>query len=172
MQLKTLFFLGCAAFTVPALNATAVAAEKYSALVERLAAQPPQGVAYRAELEQQLFAMVNAERRKKGAHQLKVSGSYKNAARAHAAELLQGGRMNHRASTGQNFESRMRALNPGKVFMLRLAENAARVRRTKLNDQQKLADIIKQWRGSGSHRQTMLSLDYVSMATGVAEKTA
>jgi uncharacterized protein YkwD len=144
------------------------ARERYVELVARLAQAPPDDIRFDGELEQALMQRINAERRAKGLAALSVNRRYADAARAHAADLMLRNAMEHRAATGQDFESRMRALNPGVMFLQRLGENAARVRRTKLSDEEKLADIVLQWKKSSSHRKQMMSRDYVSVATGIA----
>jgi uncharacterized protein YkwD len=144
------------------------ARERYVELVARLAQAPPDDIQFDSAMEQALLQRINAERRAKGLNALSVNRRYADAARAHAADFMLRNKMEHRAATGQDFESRMRALNPGVMFLQRLGENAARVRRTKLTDDEKLADIVQQWKKSSSHRKQMMSRDYVSVATGIA----
>jgi uncharacterized protein YkwD len=144
------------------------ARERYVEFVARLAQSPPGDIRFDTAMEQSLLQRINAERRAKGLKALTVNQRYSDAARAHAADLMLRNKMEHRAGTGQDFESRMRALNPGVTFIARLGENAARVRRTRLSDDEKLMDIVQQWKKSSSHRQQMMSRDYVSVATGIA----
>ncbi len=146
------------------------AAESYSAFVYRLAHSPPGEVAFDRASEVILLRLINSERKAKGLRALGASSKYADAARAHAADLLVRGRMEHRSSSGKDFESRMRSLNPGVLFLPRLGENAARVRRTKLSMDEKLRDVVMQWKKSSAHRQQMLSRDYVEVATGIATR--
>jgi uncharacterized protein YkwD len=144
------------------------AAEPYSEFVYRMARSPSAEITFDSAAEKSLLKLVNAERKAKGLGALGASSRYADAARAHAADLLIRGRMEHRSGTGKDFESRMRSLNPGVLFLPRLGENAARVRRTKLGTDEKLRDIVLQWKNSSAHRQQMLSRDYVEVATGIA----
>jgi uncharacterized protein YkwD len=166
-MIKVLALLGWCGLGLVAA-AEVQARERYVELVARLAQAPPDDIQFDGEMEQALLQRINAERRAKGLNALRVNRRYADAARAHAADLMLRNKMEHRAATGQDFESRMRALNPGVMFLQRLGENAARVRRTKLSDEEKLADIVQQWKKSSSHRQQMMSRDYVSVATGIA----
>jgi uncharacterized protein YkwD len=162
--LAVIFYVSASAATA----GLAIARERYGEFVARLAQSPPEDIRFNGAMEQSLLQRINAARQAKGLKALVVNQRYGDAARAHAADLMLRNRMEHRAGTGQDFESRMRALNPGVTFMPRLGENAARVRRIKLSDEEKLSDIVQQWTKSSSHRKQMMSRDYVSVATGIA----
>jgi uncharacterized protein YkwD len=167
IKFKALAAIGCC-MSVLVAPRLADARERYVEFVARLAQSPPGDIRFDAAMEQDLLQRINRERRAKGLKGLGANRRYAEAARAHAADLMLRNAMEHRAGTGQDFESRMRALNPGVTFMPRLGENAARVRRTKLSETEKLSDIVQQWKKSSSHRQQMMSRDYISVATGIA----
>lgn len=147
------------------------AAEGYAALVQRVNANPPGGVAFMPDVEAAILAGTNAYRRSKGLPALKPADeNLVQAARAQALDLLQTGSMGHTSSDGRNFESRMRALNPGQMFLPAMAENAARQRKPGLSDMEKANDIVQQWIKSGSHRRSLANRSYVSVAIGAVKR--
>ncbi len=148
-----------------------LARETYAAFAARLTAAPPEGITFRDDLEAQLRDNANQYRAAKRVKGLKaVDGKLRMAARAHALDLLQQNTMGHRASTGHDFESRMRSLYPGVMFMARMAENAARERSDGPADAAKVLRLFQQWVKSTAHRKVLLSRDYVRVATGVVQK--
>jgi uncharacterized protein YkwD len=155
---------------LPIFGQIAEGRENYLNFTKRIAAAPPDGILFREDLEAELHAKINALRTAKGLSALGPSKAYRNAARAHAADLMLGNRMDHRSSSGLDFDSRMHALHPGELFLPRMGETAARVRRTKLSDAEKTDDIVKQWMKSSTHRKVMVSRDYATVATGIAER--
>ena len=122
-------------------------------------------------MEAMIWSSVNAYRRSQGYRPLKVANDkLQFAAQAQAMDLLLQGRVGHAASNGFNFESRMRALNPGVMMLPTMAENAARSTRTGLSDAETATYIVQQWIKSPPHRHAMVSRDYVTVATGVARR--
>jgi uncharacterized protein YkwD len=159
-----------AALALPIFGKIAEGREDYRIFTTHITASPPDGILFREDLEAELHSKINALRRAKGLSALGPSKAYRNAARAHAADLMLGNRMDHRSSSGLDFDSRMRALHPGDLFLPRMGEIAARVRRTKLSDIEKTDDIVQQWTKSSTHRRVMVSRDYATVATGIAER--
>jgi uncharacterized protein YkwD len=160
----------CALFL---LNATApvMARETYTPFAQRLVSQPPEGVAIREDLEAAVLRATNAYRATKRLPPLTPTGDVLLlAARAQAVDLLEQGAMGHVSSTGYDFSSRMRALYPGQMFLPVMAENAARLRNSKLTDAEAAQALVAQWIKSPSHRKAMSDLSYVSVAIGVARR--
>ncbi|MCA0432817.1 MAG: CAP domain-containing protein [Proteobacteria bacterium] len=163
--------MACAAQLTALLTAPAMA-EPYVSFATRLVENPPEGVRFRPDLEDVLVGSANVYRQGKRVKGLaKVNdGKLLLAARAHALDLLQQNAMGHRSSTGYDFESRMRSLFPGMMFMSRMAENAARERSKGPADAAKAQKLFQQWVKSTSHRKALLSRDYTRVATGVVQK--
>lgn len=85
-------------------------------------------------------------------------------------DLLGQGGMRHVSSGGHAFESRIRALKPGQMFLPSLAENAARLRNSSLSDASKAQALVAQWVKSTSHRKNMVNRTYVTVAIGVVSQ--
>jgi uncharacterized protein YkwD len=153
----------CLVLTPP----VAEARETYVNLARRLNAAPPKGVVYRPDLEAALLQLANRYRRGLGKAALAPNAQLRIAARAHAADLLIQGAMGHVASTGQNFDSRMRALRGGALFLPAMAENAVRVRAKGLGDRQRLQNAMQLWIKSPSHRRALIDRSYRSVGTAV-----
>lgn len=144
--------------------------ETYLAMVERLNEQAMAQKLVRPDLEIELLQLANSYRQSQGLPALKMDKANQAAARAHALDMMQGHFMGHVASSGQGFESRMRALRPGQMFLPRLGENAARVSRPGVVDAKMAAGLFQQWVKSAPHRHNLVSRDYVSVATGVVSQ--
>jgi uncharacterized protein YkwD len=147
---------------------TATAAEGYVAHAEALLSQPPSEAQVAEDIEQAILVSLNAYRASKGRKALtKASPDLIMAARAHALDLLAMGKVGHVASTGHNFDSRMRALKGGGLVMLpAMSENAARDRRKGVSRVEKAQGVMQQWIDSPSHRKSMTSRDFVTVAIG------
>jgi uncharacterized protein YkwD len=143
------------------------ARETYRQLMGRMVQQAAANNAERPDLERQLWQLANEFRRSKGLNALKINTVNHDAALAHAFDMLQHNTMGHVASSGHDFDSRMRALNDGAMILPSMAENAARQSHGDVNDPQAARKIFQQWVKSASHRHTLLSRDYLSVATGV-----
>jgi uncharacterized protein YkwD len=152
-----------------ALPQVAQARETYVAYATRILESPPDGAGVSADIEAMVLRATNAYRAEKGLPALKpASGVLKQAARAHAMDLLLQGGMGHTASTGHDFGSRIRAFHEGQMFLAPMAENAARLRKSKLSGAAQAQALVKQWIGSSGHRRNMTNRTYVTMAVGVA----
>lgn len=142
----------------------------YADYATALATAPPAGSEYRPDLERKLFDMANAYRREKGKPPLTDSEEFRTAARAHAADMMLNGFVGHRASTGQSFESRMRALVGDVTRYPALGENAARETRDTPVDDAKADALFRQWLESSAHAKALRRLDYAFVSTGVIQR--
>lgn len=141
------------------------ARETYRQLASRMVAAA-QSVE-RPDLEQQLFQLANQYRKSKGLRVLASNQTEHDAALAHAMDMMQHNYMGHTASSGQDFDSRMRALREGAMVLPSMGENAARLSHGSADDPQAAQKIFQQWLNSPPHRHALSSRDYVSLATGV-----
>lgn len=121
----------------------------------------------RRDLESQLFQMANQYRKSKGLHGLALNQPLHDASLAHATDMMQNNFMGHVASSGHDFDSRMRALRDGAMNLPSMGENAARLSHADMGDPQAAQKIFQQWLDSPPHRHALVSRDYVSVATGV-----
>ena len=142
----------------------------YLDYVNRLNASPPAGSMYRPDLEEQLVALANAFRAEEGKKPLTTDPAFHAAARAHAADMMINNFMGHRASTGQDFESRMSALVGDVTKYPTLGENAARDTQKTPVDAAKAKALFTQWVNSRPHRKALLSRDYRFVSTGVIQR--
>lgn len=168
MYLKTIRFLVvfiCCTFIGGVSES--VARETYRQLLTRMVQQAATSHAERPDLERQLWQLANDFRRAKGLNTLKLNDANHGAAVAHAMDMMQNNFMGHVASSGHDFDSRMRALRDGAMNLPSMGENAARLGKADVNDPQAAQKIFQQWVKSPPHRHTLLSRDYVSLATGV-----
>jgi uncharacterized protein YkwD len=168
LYLKVIRFLVVFFFcTVIAGVSESDARETYRQLLMRMVKQAAISQSERPDLERQLWQMANNFRRAKGLNALKLNDTNHSAAVAHAMDMLQNNYMGHVASSGHDFDSRMRALRDGAMNLPSMGENAARLSKADVNDPQAAEKIFQQWVKSPSHRHTLLSRDYLSVATGV-----
>ncbi len=147
-----------------------LARETYSSFAARIMIQAQSEHDIRTDLEAELLRLANAYRVSQNLPSLRADTANKAAARAHAMDMMIGNFMGHVASTGHDFESRMRALRPGVMVLPAMAENAARVTTPGTVDKAMAARLFQQWIKSAPHRHTLRSLDYVAVATGVVSK--
>lgn len=141
--------------------------ETYRALVVRMAQQAARSHLERDDLEMQLFRLTNVYRHSKGLGPLVIDRSNHDASVAHAMDMMAHNYMGHNASTGQDFGERMTALRDGAMVLPSMGENAARLSHADVNDSKAAQKIFEQWVNSSPHRHTLLSLDYLKLATGV-----
>jgi len=148
-------------FLAPAL---AQARETYLQFAGRMMSEG----AFRPDIEKALFLKVNAYRAAKGRVQLGLDQSMQFAARAHAQDMAEHNFVGHVASTGHDFESRMRAFRGGGMLLLpSLGENAADTK--VLDSPDAIAEVLfQEWLHSEEHRRAMVSNDYVKAAIGVS----
>lgn len=163
IKLNSLVILVFCALVVVALPAEA--RETYRQLVARLITAGHN--AERPDVEQQLYDLANQYRMSKGLHALTINQSVQAASLAHAMDMMQHNYMGHVASSGHDFDSRMRALRDGAMILPSMGENAARLSHTDLKDPNAAQRIFQQWLNSPPHRHALLSRDYTSVATGV-----
>ncbi len=146
----------------------AQARETYVQLANRLLDQPPEGAVVRPDLEAMVLHATNSYRAQLKLPPLKPgSAVLKLGARAHAMDLLAQQGMGHVSSGGQDFESRVRALHKGQMFLAPMAENAARLRNSSSGDAKKAQALVTQWIKSSGHRKNMVNRTYVTVAIGV-----
>jgi uncharacterized protein YkwD len=134
-----------------------------------LNANPPAGSKFRPDLEVRLVALVNSYRAEEGKPPLKPDPMFLVAARAHAADMMIHGFMGHKASTGQDFDSRIRSFVDDITRFPGLAENAARDTQKTPVDAKKAAALFSQWVKSRPHRKALVSRDYQFVSTGVIQ---
>ena len=163
IKLNSLVILVFCALVVVALPAEA--RETYRQLVARLITAGHN--AERPDVEQQLYDLANQYRMSKGLRALSINQSVQAASLAHAMDMMQHNYMGHVASSGHDFDSRMRALRDGAMILPSMGENAARLSHTDLKDPNAAQRIFQQWLNSPPHRHALLSRDYTSVATGV-----
>jgi uncharacterized protein YkwD len=150
--------------------ATSEARETYSAFAQRLTNIQDQNVKFRPDLEKVVLQAVNQYRLSKGKKALIRSDENSVAARAHAMDMALHDFVGHRSSTGQNFDSRMRALKDGALFLPAMGENAARVSSDEPADQAKAMKLVSQWIKSPSHRRAMVSVSFNYASVGIVQK--
>ena len=143
------------------------ARETYVELASRLAATAEAQQALSPGIEAALLRLVNAHRLSIGVKALRDAPELQLAARAQAMDLLGQGRVGHVASSGHDFDSRMRALRGGALVLPAMAENAARVSKAQGDDDSLARNLMAQWLASPPHKHELESNDYVAVATGV-----
>jgi uncharacterized protein YkwD len=145
-------------------------AEPYQAIAKRLVGNLPADAQFRADLERQLAGEANAYRRAQGVGALKSSTALQLAARAQATDMMLNNFVGHRATTGQEFESRMRSFVGNPMMMPRLAENAARETQKGEANAAKASRLFQQWVKSRPHRHSLLDASYNYVSTGVVQR--
>ena len=145
-------------------------AETYYEVSQGLLRNLPGDARLRGDLEAVIFAETNSYRGSKGIGALKASDQLRDAARAHAIDMMLNGFVGHKATTGQEFDSRMRAFIGNPLMMPRMAENAARDTQKGAADAGKARRLFQQWVKSRPHRKTLLNGSYRLVSTGVAQR--
>ncbi len=153
-----------------ALPGEALARDTYVVFAKRLVASETADRRFRADLEQYLLGATNGYRKAQGRSRLSANARNLGAARAHAMDMAQNDFVGHVASTGQGFDSRMRAFRPGALFLPRMGENAARVSSAEAANAAKASKLMQQWINSSSHRKALVSKDFTSVSTGVVQR--
>jgi uncharacterized protein YkwD len=156
---------GLVVFCAAVVASVAEARETYQALVSRLIGESQ--ALERVSVEAALFAMTNQFRQSKGLAALTRDHGMQGAALAHAIDMMQHKYMGHNASTGQDFDGRMRALKGGAMVLPSMGENAARLTHGGADAPDAAVKIFQQWLNSAPHRHALLSRDYTKLATGV-----
>ena len=130
----------------------------------------PANARIREDLEAEIAAQANAYRQSKGVDPLQSSPLMQKAARAQAVDMMLNGYVGHRASTGQEFDSRMRAFLGNPFSMPQMAENAARDTQKGGADLAKARRLFQQWVESRPHRKSLLNNGYKFVSTGVVQR--
>lgn len=145
-------------------------AGRYSDYANGLNRNPPEGSAYRPDLEALLAELANGYRSEKGRKPLIADDEFIVAARAHAADMMIHDFVGHRASTGQDFDSRMRSFVDDITRFPAMAENAARDSQKTPVDSSKARSLFQQWVKSSGHRRALTSRNYAYVSTGVIQR--
>lgn len=131
----------------------------------------PADARIREDLEGVIAGQANAYRQSKGIASLQSSSKLRDAARAQAVDMMLNGYVGHKASSGHEFDSRMRAFLGSLIMMMpRMAENAARDTQKGEADAGKARRLFQQWVESRPHRKTLLNGGYKFVSTGVVQR--
>lgn len=131
----------------------------------------PADARIREDLEGVIAGQANAYRQSKGISSLQASPKLRDAARAQAVDMMLNGYVGHKASSGHEFDSRMRAFLGSPIMMMpRMAENAARDTQKGEADAGKARRLFQQWVESRPHRKTLLNGSYKFVSTGVVQR--
>lgn len=149
---------------------TSLRAETYGEFAAGLLHNLPVGARFRPDLEAVMAGLASRYRAGEDKAPLEPSKVFRDAARAHAADMMLNGFVGHRASTGHNFDSRMRVFAGDITRFPAMAENAARAGGKGSADAAKARRLFQQWIESAAHRRTLLKRDYRFIATGVVER--
>jgi uncharacterized protein YkwD len=145
-------------------------AKTYLETAQGLLKNLPGDARIREDLEAEIAAQANAYRHSKGVASLQSSPLLRDAARAQALDMMLNGYVGHRASSGQEFDSRMRAFLGSPFTMPQMAENAARDTQKGEADATKARRLFQQWVESRPHRKTLLNSGYKFVSTGVVQR--
>ena len=152
------------------LGASPAMAGPYLDYANGLNANPPEGSAYRPDLEAKLASLVSAYRVGEGKEPITPDPAFQAAARAHAADMMLNGFMGHSASTGQSFQGRMQAFVGDVTKYPSIGENAARdTQNTPVGDA-KAEALFQQWVKSRTHRKVMVNRSFSFVSTGVIQR--
>jgi uncharacterized protein YkwD len=124
----------------------------------------------RDDLEAEIAALANSYRHSRGIGSLTPSPLLRDAARAQAVDMMLHGYVGHRASSGHEFDSRMRAFLASPMSLPQMAENAARDTQKGEANATKARNLFQQWVGSRPHRKTLLNSGYKFVSTGVVQR--
>lgn len=130
----------------------------------------PADARIREDLEAEIAGQANAYRQSKGFASVQASPQMRDAARAQAIDMMLNGYVGHKASSGHEFDSRMRAFLGNPMMMPRMAENAARDTQKGEADAGKARRLFQQWVESRPHRKTLLNSGYKFVSTGVVQR--
>ena len=145
-------------------------AKTYLETAQGLLKNLPADSRIREDLEAEILARANAYRQSKGVERLQASPLLRDAARAQAVDMMLNGYVGHRASSGQEFESRMRAFLGNSLMLPKMAENAARDTQKGEADAAKARRLFQQWVESRPHRKALLNGGYKFVSTGVVQR--
>ena len=151
-------------------SAVDTGAKTYLETAQGLLKNLPADSRIREDLEAEILARANAYRQSKGVERLQASPMLRDAARAQAVDMMLNGYVGHRASSGQEFESRMRAFLGNSLMLPKMAENAARDTQKGEADAAKARRLFQQWVESRPHRKALLNGGYKFVSTGVVQR--
>ena len=149
---------------------SATQAETYKGFAVSLARNLPEGARFRPDLEAVLLGYANTYRAEQGGLPLAASDLLLVPARAHAADMMVNNFIGHRASTGHDFDSRMRVFVGDITKFPAMGENAARESRNTPADKTKVRRLLQQWIDSRPHRKALLSRDHAFVSTAVVQR--
>ncbi len=158
---------------VPALvlgTAVETGAKTYLEIARGSLKNLPAEARLREDLEAVIASQANAYRQSKGVKALQPSPLLRDAARAQAIDMMLNGYVGHKASSGHEFDSRMRAFLGSPMGVPQMAENAARDTQKGEADPVKARRLFQQWVESGPHRKTLLNSGYKFVSTGVVQR--
>jgi len=115
-----------------------------------------------AAIEQQIFALINAERAKNGLSELEWNESVAAVARLHSEDMAHAKFFSHRGSDGSLVDERADRLGLG--TWRSIGENIAYMRG--YDDPAELA--VQKWLESAAHRKNLLGPNWKESAVGVA----
>ncbi len=156
--------------SVLVVQPSAAQAETYAKFAAGLLHNLPDGARFRPDLEAVIAGLASRYRAGEGKAPLESSSLFRDAARAQAADMMINGFVGHRASTGHNFDSRMRVFAGDITRFPAIAENAARAGGKGPADAAKARRLFRRWVESAAHRRTLLKRDYRYVASGVVER--
>ena len=131
----------------------------------------PADARIREDLETVIAGQANAYRQSKGVASLQASPQLRDAARAQAIDMMLNGYVGHKASSGHEFDSRIRAFLGSPIMMMpRMAENAARDTQQGEANAGKARRLFQQWVESRPHRKTLINSGYKFVSTGVVQR--
>ena len=162
--------LGAAVICIFAASPASQARESYASFANRMLSVPSSDARFRPDLEAVLVGLANRYRAGQKVERLQASSTNQDLARAQAMDMAEHDFVGHVSSTGQGFDSRVRALRPGILFLPAMAENAAQVSSGEAADARKAGKLMVQWIKSPSHRKALVNRTYRSVATGVVQK--
>lgn len=145
-------------------------AQPYFDYAEGLLHHLPEGAVLRPDLEDTLAGLANAYRAQQGSETLRPSPALRDAARAHAIDMMVNNFMGHRASTGHDFDSRMHVFLGNPMRFPFMAENAAKDSQATPADAAKASSLFRQWVKSAPHRKALVNRTYRFVSTGVVQR--
>jgi uncharacterized protein YkwD len=145
-------------------------AARYKDFAIALVQSLPPGAQFRPDLEATLSEYANAYRAQQGKAPLNPSNEFLIPARAHAVDMMLHNFLGHKASTGHDFDSRMRVFVDDITRYPNMAENAARDSQNTPVDKAKARRVLQQWIDSPPHHKTLISRDYAFISTAVVQR--
>lgn len=145
-------------------------AATYKSFAVSLVGNLPEGARFRPDLEAVLLGFANSYRAQQGGLPLVASDLLLVPARAHAVDMMVNNFMGHRASTGHDFDSRMRVFVGDITKFPAMGENAARESQNTPADKAKVRRLLQQWIDSRPHRKALLSRDHAFVSTAVVQR--